>query len=148
MCHSFSSCPLIYHLLFSLGLQCIVLFFALSFDVPFLFPPILHCIISFFLPVLHCVLPFSLCFSKVNISFPPVDAAFNFPSCHPVSHSISPGSSTYHSLFLLSFSIIRFTYLPSMHHVVAEWLRAWDTLTMFEATVCGRSWVQSPTGTI
>ena len=22
---------------------------------------------------------------------------------------------------------------------VAEWLRAWDTLTMFEATVCGRS---------
>ena len=27
---------------------------------------------------------------------------------------------------------------------VAEWLRAWDTLTMFEATVCGRSWVGSP----
>ena len=24
-------------------------------------------------------------------------------------------------------------------HNVAEWLRAWDTLTMFEATVCGRS---------
>ena len=22
---------------------------------------------------------------------------------------------------------------------VGEWLRAWDTLTMFEATVCGRS---------
>ena len=22
---------------------------------------------------------------------------------------------------------------------MAEWLRAWDTLTMFEATVCGRS---------
>ena len=22
---------------------------------------------------------------------------------------------------------------------VAEWLRAWDTWTMFEATVCGRS---------
>ena len=22
--------------------------------------------------------------------------------------------------------------------IVAEWLRAWDTLTMFEATVCGR----------
>ena len=22
---------------------------------------------------------------------------------------------------------------------VAKWLRAWDTLTMFEATVCGRS---------
>ena len=22
---------------------------------------------------------------------------------------------------------------------VAEWLRAWDTLTMFEAMVCGRS---------
>ena len=22
---------------------------------------------------------------------------------------------------------------------VAEWLRAWDSLTMFEATVCGRS---------
>ena len=22
---------------------------------------------------------------------------------------------------------------------VAEWLRAWDTLTVFEATVCGRS---------
>ena len=31
---------------------------------------------------------------------------------------------------------------------VDEWLRAWDTLTMFEATVCGRSWVQSPTGAI
>ena len=31
---------------------------------------------------------------------------------------------------------------------VAEWLRAWDTLTMFEATVCGRSWVRSPTGAI
>ena len=31
---------------------------------------------------------------------------------------------------------------------VAEWLRAWDTLTMFEATVCGRSWVQSLTGAI
>ena len=23
--------------------------------------------------------------------------------------------------------------------VVAEWLEAWDTLTMFEAAVCGRS---------
>ena len=23
--------------------------------------------------------------------------------------------------------------------IVTEWLRAWDTLTMFEATVCGRS---------
>ena len=22
---------------------------------------------------------------------------------------------------------------------VAEWIRAWDTLAMFEATVCGRS---------
>ena len=28
-------------------------------------------------------------------------------------------------------------YTPSAS--VAEWLRAWDTLTMFEATVCGRS---------
>ena len=27
-------------------------------------------------------------------------------------------------------------------------LRAWDTLTMSEATLCGRSWVQSPTGAI
>ena len=27
-------------------------------------------------------------------------------------------------------------YLGSLF--VAEWLRAWDTLTMFEATVCGR----------
>ena len=26
-----------------------------------------------------------------------------------------------------------------MHVCVAEWLRAWDTLTMFEAKVCGRS---------
>ena len=25
------------------------------------------------------------------------------------------------------------------HKHVAEWLRAWDTLTMFEVTVCGRS---------
>ena len=32
---------------------------------------------------------------------------------------------------------------------VAEWLRAWDTSTMFEATtLCGRSRVQSPTGAI
>ena len=31
--------------------------------------------------------------------------------------------------------------LLSQHYAatVAEWLRAWDTLTMFEATVCGRS---------
>ena len=35
------------------------------------------------------------------------------------------------------------------HHIkrtryasVAEWLRAWNTLTMFEATACGRSWVR------
>ena len=34
------------------------------------------------------------------------------------------------------------------HASVAEWLRAWDTLTMFEATVCGRSWVRSPTEAI
>ena len=27
--------------------------------------------------------------------------------------------------------------LPSV--IVAEWLEAWDTLTMFEAAVCGRS---------
>ena len=26
-----------------------------------------------------------------------------------------------------------------LHCTVAEWLRAWDTLTMFKATVCGRS---------
>ena len=31
---------------------------------------------------------------------------------------------------------------------VAEWLRAWDILTMFEATVCGRSRVRSPTGAL
>ena len=29
--------------------------------------------------------------------------------------------------------------LEMVLHAVAEWLRAWDTLTMFEATVCGRS---------
>ena len=28
---------------------------------------------------------------------------------------------------------------PQTTASVAEWLRAWDTLTMFEATVCGRS---------
>ena len=27
-------------------------------------------------------------------------------------------------------------------------VRAWDTLTVFEATVCGRSWIRSPTGAI
>ena len=27
---------------------------------------------------------------------------------------------------------------------VAKWLRAWDTLTMFEATVCGRSFNPRP----
>ena len=43
----------------------------------------------------------------------------------------------------------RFTHLIVKRSAsVAEWLRAWDTLTMFEATVCGRSWVQSPTGAI
>ena len=31
---------------------------------------------------------------------------------------------------------------------VAGWLRACDTLTMFEPKVCGRSWVRSPTGAI
>ena len=31
---------------------------------------------------------------------------------------------------------------------VAEWLRVWNTLTMFEATVCGRSRVRSPAGPI
>ena len=37
-----------------------------------------------------------------------------------------------------------FFYLSNSENVtmiiaVAEWVRAWDTLTMFEATVCGRS---------
>ena len=31
---------------------------------------------------------------------------------------------------------------------VAEWLGAWDTLTMFEATEWGRSWVRFPAGAI
>ena len=31
---------------------------------------------------------------------------------------------------------------------IAEWVRAWDTMTMFEATVCGRSCVRSPTAAI
>ena len=31
---------------------------------------------------------------------------------------------------------------------VAEWVRAWDTLLMVEAAVCGRSWVRTPTGAI
>ena len=31
------------------------------------------------------------------------------------------------------------TEICSKNASVAEWLRAWDTLTMFEATVCGRS---------
>ena len=31
------------------------------------------------------------------------------------------------------------TYESIITASVAEWLRAWDTLTMFEATVCGRS---------
>ena len=30
-------------------------------------------------------------------------------------------------------------FLIKRNAVVAEWLRAWDTLTIFEATVCGRS---------
>ena len=30
-------------------------------------------------------------------------------------------------------------YQGILELIVAEWLRAWDTLTMFEATVCGRS---------
>ena len=29
--------------------------------------------------------------------------------------------------------------LHVQHTIVAEWLPAWDTLTMFEVTVCGRS---------
>ena len=29
--------------------------------------------------------------------------------------------------------------LEKKHPAVAEWLEAWDTLTMFEAAVCGRS---------
>ena len=32
-----------------------------------------------------------------------------------------------------------FNYCNLNYASVAEWLRVWDTLTMFEATVCGRS---------
>ena len=37
-------------------------------------------------------------------------------------------------------SFLIFLYSMAMVSAsVAEWLRAWDTLIMFEATVCGRS---------
>ena len=39
-----------------------------------------------------------------------------------------------------------FSKLSSLqnHLAVAEWLRAWDTLTIFEATVCGREFDPRP----
>ena len=38
-----------------------------------------------------------------------------------------------------SLGPIRLSTLLGTYASVAEWLRAWDTLTMFEATVCGKS---------
>ena len=35
--------------------------------------------------------------------------------------------------------LLREQHLQSIAATVAEWVRAWDTLTMFAATVCGRS---------
>ena len=43
------------------------------------------------------------------------------------------------SILPVSILLNRFIFLISYTAVVAEWLREWDTLTMFEATVCGRS---------
>ena len=40
------------------------------------------------------------------------------------------------------------TWCITVDIVVVEWLWAWATFTMFEATVYGRSWVRSPTGAI
>ena len=36
----------------------------------------------------------------------------------------------------LQLEYLQYNYVTA---AVAEWVRAWDTLTMFEATVCGRS---------
>ena len=47
-------------------------------------------------------------------------------------------------LIIISDSV-KLIYLTA---AVAEWVRAWDTLPMFEATVCGRSWVRSPWGSV
>ena len=56
------------------------------------------------------------------------------------------GTLTY-ACFANFFSIKKFLKDKNAegHHItttkedVAEWLRTWDTSTMFEATVCGRS---------
>ena len=51
--------------------------------------------------------------------------------------------SDFHQLTLLQYILDTRFYcsyiLLLLHDAVAEWLRAWDTLTMFEAMVCGRS---------
>ena len=67
-------------------------------------------------------------------------------------HVLVDGSSLWRQrlqhidITLLSYNAVRHhgTQLPRYKEgrltaSVGEWLRAWDTLTMFEATVCGRS---------
>ena len=49
---------------------------------------------------------------------------------------------------LVASTLLPFAIRNDLTAAVAEWLRAWDTLTMFEATVCGSPWVRSPTGAI
>ena len=45
------------------------------------------------------------------------------------------GHSSWNNILVL----VRNELKETITAAVAEWLRAWDTLTMFEATVCGRS---------
>ena len=63
-------------------------------------------------------------------------------------HPWSPCSSLHTHIFFISSHDLLIPLWSSYTASLAEWLRAWDTLTMFEATVCGTSWVLSPTGAI
>ena len=54
---------------------------------------------------------------------------------HPVCHELD-------AFLELCKYVVKNARTRKLEHTsasVAEWLRAWDTLTMFEATVCGRS---------
>ena len=49
-------------------------------------------------------------------------------------------------VLLQSVLLHRVCNITDIYAAVAEWLEACDTLTMFEAAVCGRSWFRTPTG--
>ena len=70
---------------------------------------------------------------------PPGVGWVNF--CYPIKVRVSMGTcAKFGSDPTAGSKILSFKFISRCETTaVAEWLRAWDTLTMFEATVCGRS---------